>query len=149
MALLCPAGLPAAPRGASSTAASAPGALLHRKLSHKIRSPSHADKGCGAPQGFPLPSAAQVAARLRRFAARLSAEDVLPNSKAYVVAALFPDEASAAAAAAHLKGAADAMFSAAKVPCALACVCRSSAYLALFAPARAVRKTFCQDGGSR
>ena len=71
---------------------------------------------CCALQGFPLPSAAQVAARLRRFAARLSAEDVLPNSKAYVVAALFPDEASAAAAAAHLKGAADAMFAAAKVP---------------------------------
>ena len=63
-----------------------------------------------------------MAARLRRFAARLSAEDVLPNSKAYVVAALFPDEASAAAAAAHLKGAADAMFAAAKVPCALPCV---------------------------
>ncbi|KAK9830899.1 hypothetical protein WJX81_003019 [Elliptochloris bilobata] len=64
------------------------------------------------PKGFPLPSAAQVAARLRRFAPRLSTDDVLPNSKAYVVAALFPDEPAAAAAAAHLKGAADAMFSA-------------------------------------
>lgn len=92
------------------------------KAESHVLSPRHAETWCGAPQGFPLPSAAQVAARLRRFAARLSAEDVLPNSKAYVVAALFPDEASAAAAAAHLRGAADAMFSAATVPCALPCV---------------------------
>ena len=139
-----PAGLPAAQRGAGGGAAPAPGALLCQTLAPKCQE-FPPENGCGPPQGFPLPSAAQVAARLRRFAARLSAEDVLPNSKAYVVAALFPDEASAAASAAHLKGAADAMFSAAKVPC----VCRSSAYLALLAPARAVRNTLCQDGGSR
>lgn len=94
--------------------------ILHREVyvgSSVRKCPqSTSELWCGARQGFPLPSAAQVAARLRRFAARLSAEDVLPNSKAYVVAALFPDEASAAAAAAHLKGAADAMFAAAKVP---------------------------------
>lgn len=63
-------------------------------------------------QGFPLPSAAQVAARLRRFAGSLTAAAVTLNSKAYVVAVLFPHEADAAAAAAHLRGNADSLFSA-------------------------------------
>lgn len=59
-----------------------------------------------------MPSAAQVAARLRRFAPKLAAADVTPNARAYVVAAVFPAEAEAAAAAAHLRGHADSLFNA-------------------------------------
>ena len=85
-----------------------------------------AEDGRARAQGCPLPSAAQVVARLRASSGGLTAAAVTTSARLYTVAVLFPSGAEAAAAAAHLRANAAAFFGA---PQARACAASARAGL--------------------